>query len=52
MVYFYPGLNIDFLAGVADTVTNTVWLMLQQGKSVRVFTSLDEGATWTTPKVI
>jgi hypothetical protein len=49
-VEFFPGLNIDFLAGVADTVTNTVWLMLQKSSGVQVFTSSDEGATWSQPK--
>jgi hypothetical protein len=50
-LYFRVGLNIDFLGGVTDAQNGKVWLMLQEKKAgVTVFTSDDEGVTWSKPK--
>ena len=45
----YSG-DIDFYTVVGDNVTGTIWLMLQQGSAVQVFTSNDGGIKWTPPK--
>lgn len=49
-LYYRPGLNIDFLAGVTDTQRGRVWLMLQEQLTVKVFTSDDEGVSWSVAR--
>ncbi|CAF1310455.1 unnamed protein product [Adineta ricciae] len=41
--------NIDFYTVVWDSTTNTVYLMLQTTTPVLIFTSTDEGITWSKP---
>jgi hypothetical protein len=44
----YSG-NIDFYTLVWDKATSTLWLMLQRLNSVLIFSSRNQGATWSAP---
>jgi sialidase-1 len=51
-LYFRPGLNIDFLTAVVDKQKGRVWLVVREPKSLTMFTSDDEGASWSEPKAM
>ncbi|UJR20408.1 hypothetical protein I4U23_023539 [Adineta vaga] len=41
--------NIDFYTVVWDSISNTIYLMLQTSTSTLIFTSVNEGITWSEP---
>jgi hypothetical protein len=49
-LYFHPGLDIDFLTAVVDKQKGRVWLVVRERHSLTMFTSDDEGASWSEPK--